>query len=141
MRVCCIFNMAPHYRLPIFSLMSENFDCDFYFGDKMQQPIKKLNYNELDGFKKELHNFFIGPFYWQRKSVRLVFKKYDCFVLSGEPFCISYWFILLLAKLLRKKTVTWTHGFYGREGGVKKVVKKTFFKFFTKVWFKHNIVF
>lgn len=134
MRICCIFNMAPHYRMPIFTLMSENFDCDFYFGDKMQQPIKKLNYNELKGFKKELHNVFIGSsFYWQRKSVRLVFKNYDYFVLSGEPFCISYWFILLIAKLLGKKTVTWTHGFYGREGGVKKVVKRAFFKLFTKI--------
>lgn len=134
MNICCIFNMAPHYRMPIFSLMSENFDCDFYFGDRMQQPIKKLNYNELKGFKKEFHNVFIrNTFYWQRKSVRLVFKNYDYFVLSGEPFCISYWVILLLAKLLGKKTVTWTHGFYGREGGVKKVVKKAFFKLFTKI--------
>ena len=134
MKICCIFNMAPHYRMPVFSQMSENFDCDFYFGDRMQQPIKKLNYNELKGFKKEFHNVFIRhTFYWQRKSVRLVFKNYDYFVLSGEPFCISYWVILLLTKLLGKKTVTWTHGFYGREGGVKKVVKRLFFKFFTKI--------
>lgn len=133
MKICCILNMAPHYRMPIFSLMSEHFDCDFYFGDKMQNPIKKLNYNELKGFKKELHNLFIGPFYWQRKSVRLVFRKCDYFLLVGEPFCLSCWFILLIAKLLGKKTVTWTHGFYGREGKVKKIVKKTFFKLFTKM--------
>ncbi len=134
MKICCIFNMAPHYRMPIFSKMSENFDCDFYFGDHMQQPIKKLNYNELKGFKKEFHNVFFGnSFYWQRKSVRLAFKKYDYFLLSGEPFCISYWFILLIARLLGKKTVTWTHGFYGRESGIKKVVKRAFFKLFTKI--------
>ena len=134
MKICCIFNMAPHYRMPIFSQMSENFDCDFYFGDKMQNPIKKLNYNELKGFKKEFHNVFImNTFYWQRKSVRLVFKDYDYFLLSGEPFCISYWFIILIAKLLGKKTVTWTHGFYGREGGVKKLVKRAFFKLFSKI--------
>ncbi len=134
MKIGCIFNMAPHYRMPIFSLMSENFDCDFYFGDKMQQPVKKLNYNELKGFKKEIHNVFIGKsFYWQQKSVRLIFKNYDYFLLSGEPFCISYWFILLMTKLLGKKTVAWTHGFYGKEAGLKKNVKRIFFKLFSKI--------
>ena len=65
--------MAPHYRMPVFSQISENFDCDFYFGDKMQNPIKKLNYNELKGFKKEassLNLSFIGGF----KPIKLSFN-------------------------------------------------------------------
>jgi len=133
MKVCCIFNMAPHYRKPIFSLMNKEFGCDFYFGDRMQIPVKKLNYNDLDGFKGELHNVFIGPFYWQRKSLRIAFKKYDNYILLGEPFCLSTWVIVLICRLLGKNVITWTHGFYGREGGVKLMVKKVFFSLFSKI--------
>ena len=125
--ICCIFNIGTHYRNPIYSKMSSELPCDFYFGDRLLTPIKKMDYTQLNHFRSELHNkYLFSQFYWQSKSVRLVFKPYTYYVLDGEPYCLSSWVILFWAKLLNKRTVAWTHGWYGRESIVKKVIKKLF---------------
>lgn len=114
--------------------MASELPCDFYFGDQLLTPIKKMDYYQLNNFRSELHNkYLFSQFYWQSKSVRLVFKPYTYYVFPGEPYCLSTWIILILAKLLKKKTVAWTHGWYGRESRVKKVVKKLFYSLFSKL--------
>ena len=93
---CCIFNLAAHYRAPIYKLMDKELNCDFYIGDRVFNPIKKMDYSELYGFKKILKFIpIMGSFYWQKGAVQLVFKKnYSHYILTGEPHCISSWFIL-----------------------------------------------
>ncbi|SNR74650.1 Glycosyltransferase involved in cell wall bisynthesis [Lutibacter agarilyticus] len=132
---CCIFNLAAHYRAPIYKLMDKELNCDFYIGDRVFNPIKKMDYSELYGFKKNLKfTPIMGGFYWQKGAVQLVFKKiYSHFILIGEPHCISTWLILIFAKILNKETFVWTHGWYGRENILKKVLKKIFFSLSTKV--------
>ena len=51
MKICCVFNYNPLYRLPIYSAMDKEFDCDFYFGDTVFQPMKAFDAEELKGFK------------------------------------------------------------------------------------------
>lgn len=132
--ICCIFNIGTHYRNPIYSKMSSELPCDFYFGDRLLTPIKKMDYTQLNHFRSELHNkYLFSQFYWQSKSVRLVFKPYTYYVLDGEPYCLSSWVILFWAKLLNKRTVAWTHGWYGRESIVKKVIKKLFYSLFSEL--------
>ena len=98
--ICCIFNIGTHYRNPIYSKMSSELPCDFYFGDRLLTPIKKMDYTQLNHFRSELHNkYLFSQFYWQSKSVRLVFKPYTYYVLDGEPYCLSSWVILFWAKL------------------------------------------
>lgn len=87
--ICCIFNIGTHYRNPIYSKMSSELPCDFYFGDRLLTPIKKMDYTQLNHFRSELHNkYLFSQFYWQSKSVRLVFKPYTYYVLDGEPYCL-----------------------------------------------------
>lgn len=132
-RICMISNAGPHYRYPIYSLMAKEFGCEFYLGDIVAGGIKKFDYPSLPGYKATLHNVFFHNFYWQHGAVELIAKPYDCYVAGGEPYCISTWLLLLLAKLRGKKTVCWSHGFYGREGKGKMIVKKTFFKLFSRM--------
>ncbi len=122
-----ITNIGAHYRLPIFSMMGEGLGVDFYLGDKVQTPLKTFDYHSLKGYRGTLHNAYIGPFYWQRGSVRLIFRPYRYYIIDGEPYCLSSWAQLLLAKLTGKRVIAWTHGWYGREGFVKRMVKKAFF--------------
>ncbi len=122
-----ITNIGAHYRLPIFSMMGEGLGVDFYLGDKVQTPLKTFDYHRLNGYRGTLHNAYIGPFYWQRGSVRLIFRPYRYYIIDGEPYCLSSWAQLLLAKLTGKRIIAWTHGWYGREGFVKRMVKKAFF--------------
>ena len=122
-----ITNIGAHYRLPIFSMMGERLGVDFYLGDKVSTPLKTFDYTSLKGYRRTLHNVHIGPFYWQRRSVRLIFRPYRYYIVDGEPYCLSSWVQLLMAKLTGKRLIAWTHGWYGREGLVKRIVKKAFF--------------
>lgn len=130
---CCIFNTGPHYRLPVYQLMDSAMDVDFYIGDKVETPVKTFDYGALHGFKGILRNHYVHHFYWQSGAVRQVFKPYKYYIMSGEPYCLSSWVLLLMAKLLGKKTIAWTHGWYGREGFVKELIKKTFFRLFYRL--------
>lgn len=132
---CCIFNIAPIYRLPIYRLLGDELRCDLYFGDLVSTPIKKINYTELNGFVKELKNIKLrGNFYWQKGALKLVIKPYKNYILTGEPFCVSNWVILILAKIVGKNTYLWSHGWYGNETKRKIIIKKIFFKLATKVF-------
>jgi len=127
-RTCCIFNLAAHYRAPIYKMMDRELQCDFFIGDKVASSIKKMNYNELSGFKMELKNIsLIGNFYWQKRALKAFFSNYKNYIITGEPNCFSTWLILLLARITSKKTYLWTHGWYGRETRTKKFLKKLFF--------------
>lgn len=128
-KVCCIYNYAQHYRQGIFALMDQELDCDFYFGDKYLD-IKKMDYSVLHNFKKELKNIhIIGPLYWQKGVVSLAFAPYSHYIILGDYFCLSTWILLILTKLSPKKTLVWTHGWYGDENYVKKTLKRIFFFF------------
>ncbi|AYD47983.1 glycosyltransferase [Arachidicoccus soli] len=133
-KTCCILNIAPIYRIPIFNLMGKELPCDFFVGDKVGSPIKKMDYAKLLGFTKELQNKRIyHNFYWQKGAVAAVFKPYKNYILTGEPFCLSSWLILILAKILGKKTYLWSHGWYGNETRSKRILKKIFFNLATKL--------
>ena len=130
--ICCIFNIGPHYREPIYQAIANQFHCDFYFGDKVSTNIKKFDYDNLPGYKRTLKRCNIAKeFYWQRSAVNLLFKPYKTYIITGEPFCLSTWVLLLLSKFTRKKCIAWTHGWYGKERGIKKIIKKAFFKLFS----------
>ncbi len=128
LKICLIYNFAQHYRVGIFKLLDKELNCDFYFGDKMDD-VKKLDYSELKNFKNELKNkSIISPIYWQSGAISVFFKPYDRFIMLGEYFCITTWIILLFSKFSSKKIFLWTHGWYGNEGFLKRIIKKVFFK-------------
>lgn len=133
MKLCFILNIGPHYRFPIFNAIAEKFTCAFYIGNHLKQPIKTFDYKALKGYVATLNNHFLRNFYWQSKSLRLVFKKYDMYFMDGEPYCLSSWIVLLLCRILGKQTVAWTHGWYGREGFVKRLIKRLYYSLYTKL--------
>lgn len=129
--ICIISNIGAHYRFPIFNEIYKTFHADFYLGDKLPFPINTFNYENFEGYKGTVHNRFFGKFYWQDGTVKFGREAYDYYILDGEPYCLSSWMILLVSRLLGKKTVAWTHGWYGREGFVKRIIKKIFYSLFS----------
>ena len=125
---CVIYNFAQHYREGIFSKL-DNLSCDFYFGNKTDD-IKKIDYSNLKNFKGELNNIYLlKNIYWQTGAISLLFKNYSKYIFLGEFYCISTWIFLILASITKKKVFLWTHGWYGNEGFLKKIIKKIFFRF------------
>ncbi len=132
-KICLIDIIGAHYRYPIFHLIDQELDCDFYFGDHATSLVKTFDYTQLSGFKKTLHNVYLYNFYWQKGAVSVALKPYTHYIINGEPYGLSTWVILLLCKLLGKQTISWTHGWYGRESTVKRWIKKLFFALHTKL--------
>lgn len=132
---CCIFNLAPHYRAPIFQLMDKELECDFYFGDKVDTPIELMDYSKLKGFKKICRNLKIGNsgFEWQEGVWQLIFKPYKNYIITGASSSLSNWLLALLAILLRKKVFAWTHGMKENSSPAGKFIEKNFFRLCHKI--------
>lgn len=127
-KICCVFNIAAHYRESIYLLMDKELNCEFYLGDRLPYRIELMDYEKLNGFKKILpYKSILGKYYWQKGAIALSFKSYRHYIITGEPYCISTWILLFINRLKGSKTYLWTHGWYGRETRLKRLVKKLFF--------------
>jgi glycosyltransferase involved in cell wall biosynthesis len=108
-------------------LIDKELNCDFVFGDKMDD-VKKMDYVLLSHFKKEVKNTtFISPFYYQKGVLSLIKENYTHYVMLGDLNCITTWFMLFLIRLKGKKIYFWSHGWYGKESKIRKTLKKVFF--------------
>ncbi|MBD1431818.1 glycosyltransferase [Sphingobacterium sp. DN00404] len=133
-KVCCIFNYAPHYRTEIYKKMSEEFECDFFFGTSGDGKIEKMDYVLITTNVKELSTIkLFRSINWISNSINLCFQKYKNYIITGEPHCLSSWVILLINRLLGKRTYLWTHGWYGNESVGKKILKKLYFTLGSKI--------
>lgn len=132
MKLCCIFNTASHYRREIYQKIDETFDCAWTFGEKPvgAADIKTLppeTFRRFLGYTKNRRIF--GNWWWQGGALKQLFGGFDTYLVLGEPFCVSTWIFCALAKLMpRKRVFFWSHGWYGRENFVKRVMKKIFFR-------------
>lgn len=131
-KICCFFNYPPHYRFPIYKAMSETFDCDFFFGDTVFEPIRKFDVNNLNGFKqnfKAVKTKFKG-YVWYKGCLQLFRFKYDYYILTGENCIIPNWLILLWAKITNRKVLLWTHG-------VHETISKKTTRFVLSMFYTH----
>lgn len=113
MRLCCIFNYAPHYRLPIFKKMDTEMGAYFYFGSVLRggEALEKLDYSLLHGFRKELETHFFGPFEWTSGWLGLPFRSENgAFLISKNYYALNQWLFLVICKLLHKPVYAWMHG-------------------------------
>jgi glycosyltransferase involved in cell wall biosynthesis len=109
--------------------MDKELLIDFVFGDKYLD-VKKMDYSLLNNFKMEVENikFIKKPYYYQKGVLPLVKEDYKVYLVLGEVICVSTWLLLISLKFFKnKKIYLWSHGWYGREGAVKKILKKIFF--------------
>ncbi|WP_216628789.1 glycosyltransferase [Maribacter hydrothermalis] len=111
-------------------MMDEEFNSSFYIGESVASPVKQMNYESLKGFKKTFKTKWIlgTTFMWNYGVIRLIFKKFDYYLLIGEPSILSHWVILLIGKILGKKVFTWGHG-------IKCTEKKKLF-WFEKLFYR-----
>lgn len=132
---CCIFNLAPHYRYPIYSLMDRDLSCDFYFGDRVETSMKLMDVAALSGYKATLENkrILFNKFWWQKDAVKLVFKKqYRNFILTGDAGILSNWIIVFFCLLLGKQSYIWMHGLNKEPTWIGKLLTYPFYGMATK---------
>ena len=129
MKLCVIYNYAAHYRQSVFVKMDQVFDCDWYFGKK-NDDIKKMDYSLLKGSVKEVDTKYFGGWKYQSGVIPLLRKNYDMFILLGETKSLSTWLFCIKARLFypKKQVYFWSHGWYGKESGLERMIKKALFK-------------
>lgn len=130
-KICCVFNYNPQYRFPIYNKMAEEFDCDFFFGDSVFQPLKQFDATKLKGFKgflKAKKTKFKGHV-WHSNISNIFNKEYTHFILTGSPAYIVNWLIILYAFFTGKKVYLWTHG-------EKCIIEKFFSRMYLKCFYK-----
>ena len=130
MKLCIIYNYAHHYRASIFNLIDQEYECQFVFGEEYLN-VKKMDYSLLKGEVIEVptRKLFGGWLYRPGIQEKL-FKQFDCFLLLGETHVLSTWLFCLRARLFhpRKPVYFWSHGWYGKENKLERIVKKVFFR-------------
>ena len=130
MKLCLIYNFAQHYRTSIFKLIDQEYDCSFVFGDKYLN-VKKMDYSLLRGEITEVPTKRLGGGWLYRPGVQKYLRKdFDCYLMLGESRVLSTWLFCLRAKLFypRKRVYFWSHGWYGKEGRMERLLKRILFK-------------
>lgn len=129
-KLCLFFNIASHYREHIYTLIDKEYNCDWFFGqndtDINSFDISKLKYSNI---LKKL-NIFKNKIIWSKGLSKLIGnKKYNTYLLTGDSFNLSIWWFLILHKIFyrKKRVYLWTHGWYGKETIIIKLLKKIYF--------------
>lgn len=129
LKVCIIYNFAQHYRESIYKLMDHEWDCEWYFGNN-KTDIKSISSDVLRNVTYVQSKKIIGPFWWQKQISHLIKRSdIDKFILLGDLFNLSTWWFLIKKKVFFKKknVYLWSHGWYGKEGKLKKLLKRIYF--------------
>ena len=133
--ICCIFNYAPHYRAPIYTLMDKELNCDFYFGDSVGTEIKEMDVSSLKGFKSKLARKKVSRwnYFWLSNSIEPIFKNYTHYIVSGDSKYLSIWLLLIVSKLFNKKVFLWGHGMKGNKSYFQTKIDFVFYSLCSKV--------
>lgn len=126
-KICLLSIIASHYRTRIYEEMQREFRCDFIFGDEPDTSVRRMDTSVLDRCTT-LPNRHLGHsnWYYQPGLLRRT-RSYDVLINDLGIFCLSAWILLLVARLRGQRIYHWDHGWYGREGRVKKLIKHLFF--------------
>lgn len=123
------YNFAQHYREDIFLLIDHFFQVDFLFGKKLGD-IKEMDTSKLHGEVRKVDYYRWHGLWWQRGVLTMDVKPYGTFLMLGQPRNLSSWLFYMRLRLFhpRKKLYFWSHGWYGKESRLEKMVKKVFFR-------------
>lgn len=130
MKLCLIYNGAPHYRDGIFKLVEKEYDCDWFFGPgygKIRQLPMSMFKNATVLQRKNLPLAF---FYQKGEIKTLLSKKYDIFFILGETPNASTWLGMILHNLFNRKTKVyyWSHGYQRDRGFLRNIFERLFMK-------------
>ncbi len=134
-KILFITNFFPSYRKSIWEKLLNNKKSDviFYF-DPIQNEgiqVEELFFsesNKVDSFKEVKNFYFFGRVIWQSRIVRECLSgSFNQAIFLGDMNILSTWISLFICRLRRKKTILWTHGFYGNENYIKRQLRILFY--------------
>lgn len=123
-KLCLIFNTAPLYRESIYMAIDKEYDCEWYFGEKLGD-IQEMDYSMLKSVTRYTSIGNQSKFYWKKGLLSLLFKKeFKTFFMLAESRSLTDYLFFGLSRLFKKKVYVWSHGWYGKESRLEAVLKK-----------------
>lgn len=125
-----IFPYAPAYRELIYKKIDSAFDVDWYFCGNAKRPLKLFDYSLLKNCDLSMEEKpLIGSIHIYKGINKLQLDQYDAIIAPTVTRCISLWW--LNYKYGKKKKTPqvylWTHGWYGREKGINRFLKRLYY--------------
>jgi len=122
-------HIAPLYREKIFKEIDKEFNVSFRFGILPNNDIKQIDFSVLKncqvGFKVVKIYNEINYFRWFEK---INISDFKYVIITGDIRNLTIWRILLYNRLFKKtKIIFWTHGYYGKEGIGKRMLKRIYY--------------
>jgi glycosyltransferase involved in cell wall biosynthesis len=136
MKVAYFTNIAPHYREKLWLKLIKDLDVELHFFFGSSNSIAAINYRSKEiwnPYKRQIHEVknirFKQRLVYQSKILRqVIFKNWDCIIILGDANLISNWLLASICKLKKIPVIFWGHGIYGNEVGIKKQIRKKFYK-------------
>lgn len=129
MRVCFLMNMAPMYVEPAYTLFDKELNVLWCFGSN-DTDIKEMDHKLLKDVVVYKTTKLFGHAYYLKGALSLAFRRdIESYVLIGEPALLTTWILPWLIKIFHpsRQILFWTHGWYGKEGKLKTIIKKIYF--------------
>lgn len=124
-----IFPYAAKYREPIYKLMDKSLDCRFYFCGNTDTSLVQMDYSSLSkcDFSMEEVKLFGGIKHF-KGLLGIRFMEGDAVILPGNIRYVTLWLLLILRSKRKYRICFWTHGWYGKEGAIQRIIKRVFYK-------------
>jgi len=131
MKIAMLFPYAPAYREAIYKMIDHTFDVEWFFCGNAKRPLKLLDYSLLNNVHLDMSEVaLMGHFRYIKDFDPSTFEIFDAIIFPGDFHDFSCWKLLFFNKWShrRPKLILWTHGWYGRESFIKKVIKRFYLK-------------
>lgn len=141
MKIAMLFPYAPAYRGPIYELMDKELEIDWYFCGNAKRPMKLYDYSRLKHCNLSMREKkIIGPIVYFRGIKEIEFDKYAAIIIPSGIRNPSLWWLVNRygRKNIGTKVFFWTHGWYGKEKGLMKLIKRVFYSKVDGVFLYNN---
>lgn len=127
-QICFVFNMAPKYNEELYARIDKAFSSKFIIGEK-RDDIKEMDFDLLSNYYTPKHIKLFRNIAYERGVLKQIRKSGSRVVITTlEPYNITLWLMKLYCFLSHRRLYYWTHGWYGKETGIKRIIKKLDYK-------------
>ncbi len=138
-QIAIVYPYLPHYRKAIFRKLSQStaplftLISDSVSYSQVQTIDHQLSELEIErgGLRWILvKNIFIKKkWLWQKGILKISFSdQFDGFIFLGNPYFLSTWVAAFILKIRTKPVFLWTHGLYKQEKGLKRFIRKLYYR-------------
>lgn len=127
------YHFFAHYRGGICEELIKSHRYHFQFFGDTQDPdkagIKPHDFSDLSRLTPIRSRSLVGPVLWQSGLMKLACRRdIRTIIYLGSPWFISTWCSAIVARILGKRVLFWTHGWYSKDRGLRLWFKNLYYR-------------